>query len=86
MALPTTIRRWNRAPGRGWYLVNTGEDFELDGAVPDVIIWPEPGQLPRGEDVQLAKAVELLQADVATEKAKPKPALKKATERKEFAP
>lgn len=74
-----------RTPGRGWYLVNSGEDFELNGAVPDVIVWPEPGQLPRGEDTQLAKGVELLQADVAAEKAKPKPALKKASERPEFA-
>ena len=74
-----------RTPGRGWYVVNTGEDYELNGAVPDVVIWPEPGQLPRGEDTQLAKAVELLQADVAAEKAKPKPVLKRASERKEFA-
>ncbi|WP_425613738.1 S41 family peptidase [Anatilimnocola sp. NA78] len=74
-----------RTPGRGWYLANTGEDLELNGAVPDVVVWPEPGQLPRGEDIQLAKAVELLQADVAAAKAKPQPALKKASERPEFA-
>ncbi|WP_254508303.1 S41 family peptidase [Anatilimnocola floriformis] len=74
-----------RTPGRGWYLSNTGEDFELNGAVPDVILWPEPGQMPRGEDMQLGKAVELLQADVAAAKAKPQPTLKKASERPEFA-
>ena len=74
-----------RTPGRGWYLVNTGEDFELNGAVPDVVVWPEPGQMPRGEDAQLAKAVEQLLADVETWKARPQPALKKASERPEFA-
>ncbi|MBI1325638.1 PDZ domain-containing protein [bacterium] len=70
-----------RLPFRGWYLRDTGEDMELNGAVPDVTIWPAPGDMPAGKDEQLMKAVELLNADVAAEKAKPKPKLRKATER-----
>ena len=37
--------------------------------------------MPAGKDEQLSKAIELLKADVATEKSKPKPKLRKATER-----
>jgi tricorn protease len=70
-----------RLPFRGWYLRDTGEDLELNGAVPDVILWPAPGDMPAGKDDQLAKAVELLKADVAAEKARPKPSLRKATAR-----
>jgi Tol biopolymer transport system component len=71
-----------RTPFRGWYLVNDGEDLELNGAVPDVIVWPEPGDAAAGRDRQIEKAVELLTADCAAEKAKPRPKLIKATERK----
>jgi tricorn protease len=70
-----------RLPFRGWYLRDTGEDLELNGAVPDVILWPAPGDMPTGKDDQLSKAVELLKADVEAEKAKPKPNLRKATAR-----
>jgi tricorn protease len=70
-----------RLPFRGWYLRDNGEDMELNGAVPDVILWPQPGDMPAGKDDQLSKAIELLKADVATEKSKPKPKLRKATER-----
>ena len=70
-----------RLPFRGWYLRDNGEDMELNGAVPDVILWPQPGDMPAGKDEQLSKAIELLKADVATEKSKPKPKLRKATER-----
>src|SRR5262249_27928344 len=49
-----------RTPTRGWYLVNDGQDMELNGAVPQHVVWPEPGQLPQGKDVQLDKAVEVL--------------------------
>jgi hypothetical protein len=37
--------------------------------------------MPRGEDVQLARAIEVLQADVKAWKQRPRPALRKATER-----
>jgi tricorn protease len=70
-----------RLPFRGWFLVGDGEDMELNGAVPDHIIWPQPGELPQGKDVQLARGVEILLADVKEWKGKPRPALRKATER-----
>lgn len=70
-----------RYPFRGWYSKWTGEDMELNGAVPDVILWPEPGQLPAGQDVQLEKAIEVLSQQVAEEKAQPPVKLRKATER-----
>ncbi|MEZ5950779.1 MAG: S41 family peptidase [Planctomycetaceae bacterium] len=60
-----------RYPFRGWYSQWTGEDMELSGAVPDVIIWPEPGQLPAGRDVQLEKAIEILAQEVELEQQKP---------------
>jgi tricorn protease len=70
-----------RLPGRGWFTVNDGEDMELHGAVPDVILWPHPTDHAKGLDVQLDKAVEVLAADVEAERKRPKPKLRKATER-----
>jgi tricorn protease len=70
-----------RLPFRGWYLIDDGEDMELNGAVPHHVLWPAPGDMPKGKDDQLAKAIEVLSADVAAEKAKPRPKLRKATER-----
>jgi tricorn protease len=70
-----------RLPFRGWFLRDTGEDMELNGAVPDHIVWPAPGDLPAGKDAQLAKAVEVLNSDVKDWKQRPQPKLKKATER-----
>lgn len=56
-----------RLPFRGWFVLGTGQDMELNGAVPDVILWPAPGELPAGIDRQLERAVELLLEEVATE-------------------
>jgi tricorn protease len=70
-----------RFPFRGWFVLDTGEDMEMNGAVPDVIVWPAPGELPRGVDKQLEKAVELLKEDVAAWQAKPRPQLRRATQR-----
>lgn len=70
-----------RMPFRGWYLAGDGEDMEHNGCVPHHELWPHPGELPMGVDRQLDKAVEVLLQDVATEKAMPKPALRKASER-----
>ena len=53
-----------RLPFRGWFLLDTGEDMELNGCVPDHVVWPLPGELPAGTDRQLEKAVEVLAADV----------------------
>ena len=72
-----------RLPGRGWFLTETGEDMELNGAVPQFVVWPDPADFAKGSDAQLAKAVEVLSADVKVEAAKPKPRLRKASERDE---
>jgi hypothetical protein len=49
--------------------------------VPDFVVWPQPGEMPQGKDVQLAKGVEVLLADVKEWKSRPQPALRKSTER-----
>lgn len=69
-----------RQPFRGWFLMN-GEDMELNGAQPDVELWPLPGELPRGKDRQLEKAIQLLKKDVAKFLKKQPPGLRKASER-----
>jgi len=71
-----------RLPFRGWFTVKDGEDMELNGAVPDVVVWPEASYTRPEVDGQIAKAVEVLAADVQAWKARPRPALKKASERK----
>ncbi len=70
-----------RMPNRGWYHRDTGEDFELNGAVPDVQIWPMPEDMNKGKDEQLAKAVEMLLEDVKAWEDRPQPKLRKSSER-----
>jgi tricorn protease len=70
-----------RLPFRGWYLPDNGQDLELNGAVPDYIVWPQPGDLPSGKDAQMEKAVEVLRKEVEQYLARPKPKLIKASER-----
>ncbi len=53
-----------RLPGRGWFLPNNGQDMELYGAIPDVIIDVQPDDLPSGKDPQLDKAIEVLNQEV----------------------
>ena len=53
-----------RMPYRGWFLLETGEDMELNGAKPDFVLWPKPCEMPRGVDRQLDKAVGVLQSEV----------------------
>ena len=67
-----------RAPFRGWFHIKTGQDMELNGALPDVVIWPLPEELPLGKDRQLEKAVEMLVEEVKQVPALPK--LRYATE------
>ena len=55
--------------------------MELHGAVPDIIVWPEPGDAARGKDAQIEKAVEVLADEVKAWKERPQPKLKKASER-----
>jgi tricorn protease len=71
-----------RLPSRGWYGIESGEDMELNGAQPDFTIWPQPGDMPKGVDAQLAKAIEVLKEDVTAWKQRPAPKLNKASERK----
>jgi len=54
-----------RMPMRGWYLVSTGEDMELNGCTPDISLWNHP----MGPDTQLQTAVKTLAEDVAKEQA-----------------
>lgn len=70
-----------RLPFRGWYLLNDGEDMELNGCEPHHVVWPEPAELPAGKDRQLDKGIEVLLADVAEWKARKRPELRKAMER-----
>lgn len=69
-----------RLPFRGWFLPHDGRDMELNGAVPDFVMWPEPGQMPAGKDNQLEKAVTVLIGDVKAFVARPRPTLQKASE------
>lgn len=70
-----------RIPFRGWYLVDSGEDMEMNGAVPDIVIWPVPGELENGKDVQLEKAIEVLSEEIKNFKDVNKIPLKNASER-----
>jgi tricorn protease len=74
-----------RLPTRGWFLPGTGEDMELNGAVPDQIVWPDPAEFARGAagDSQIAKADEVLSKDVKEDAERPRPRLRKASERDE---
>lgn len=70
-----------RLPFRGWYGLQSGLDMELNGAQPDHLIWPHPGDLAQGIDQQLTKAIQVLQQEVATQAKQAPPQLKKASER-----
>lgn len=70
-----------RLPFRGWYGLESGLDMELNGATPDHLVWPQPGELASGIDRQLDKAVEILQSDIQIWQARPQPKLQKASER-----
>lgn len=62
-----------RMPTRGWYLITTGEDMELNGCEPHIAFWNDPRwDSPGGSDAQLDKAVQALTKDVAKAKAKGK--------------
>ena len=70
-----------RMPVRGWYGLHTGQDMELNGAQPHHIIWTQPGELPAGTDVQLEKAIEVLQRAVEKWRAEPQVELINAADR-----
>ncbi len=69
-----------RLPTRGWHILGTGEDMELNGAVPDHIVWPAPGDAAQGKDEQIAKSVEVLLRDVKEWSNRPQ-SKRRATER-----
>jgi tricorn protease len=52
-----------RIPRIGVYTAK-GVNMEKEGVMPDVLVEPHPDQLSKGVDVQLEKAVEVLQKDV----------------------
>jgi tricorn protease len=70
-----------RLPFRGWFRLPDGQDMELNGAVPDHVIWPQPEQLPAGMDSQLKKAVRVLQREIKKYNRRPSPTLIKASQR-----
>ncbi|MCK5572168.1 MAG: peptidase S41, partial [Bacteroidetes bacterium] len=46
-----------RLPGRGWFVLATGENMENGAAVPDIIVQNSPDAKARGRDEQLERAV-----------------------------
>ena len=72
-----------RQPFRGWFVKWTGEDMELNGAQPHHELWPEPGELPRGKDRQLEKAIQVLKKDVKKYNKQPEVELIKNSERED---
>ena len=70
-----------RIPFRGWYVLGTGQDMELNGAVPHYTLWPEPGQMPTGIDIQLDKAITVLKKEVNRAAKEVTPKTVKASER-----
>ena len=49
-----------RLPFRGWFLATTGQDMELNGAIPDYIVKLLPGKQVQGQDAQLNKSIQVL--------------------------
>jgi tricorn protease len=59
-----------RVPRIGVY-TSKGVNMEKEGVQPDVLVEPHPDQIAKGVDVQLDKAVEVLQEEVVAFKKKP---------------
>jgi tricorn protease len=70
-----------RRPYRGWFLKSDGQDMELNGAVPDIVVWPRPAEISEGRDRQLNRAIKVLQKSIRQWKQEGEPELIKATER-----
>jgi hypothetical protein len=73
-----------RLPFRGWYLLEDGEDMELNGCIPHHTVWPLPEDHASGRDRQVEKAVDVAKEAIATWKARPQPKLKNAAARPGF--
>ena len=52
-----------RVPIRGWFTPD-GTDMEMNGAEPDIILWPTPEEQINGVDKQLETAIQELLKDV----------------------
>jgi tricorn protease len=70
-----------RVPRTGVFTAK-GINMEREGVVPDVIIEPHPDQIARGIDVQLDKAVEVVQQDVVAWKKAHAPVVTKTADGK----
>ncbi|HVJ79988.1 MAG TPA: S41 family peptidase, partial [Planctomycetia bacterium] len=70
-----------RLPFRGWFNPLTGEDMELNGAVPDIVLWPEPADTAAGKDRQLETAVAEIKKAIAAPQASATVKPKYASER-----
>ncbi len=70
-----------KVPTRGWFTLAEGQDMELRPVIPDVVVWPEPGEIPAGRDCQIEAAVGVLTEDVAAARSNPGPPLLRASER-----
>ena len=69
-------------PRRGWFVGSTGEDMELNGAVPDHVVELDPRDIPGGRDPQLRKAMDVLTRTVEEWRSRPQPTLRRAAERR----
>ncbi len=70
-----------RLPTRGWFSLKDGEDMELNGAQPHVLVRNLPGEALAGRDRQVERAVEVLMRDVKAAARKERPKAIKASER-----
>ncbi|MFZ5785600.1 MAG: S41 family peptidase [Acidobacteriota bacterium] len=59
-----------RLPGRGWYVAGSGVNMELNGCPPDHVVEQPPIEdMARDRDTQLARAVEVLLAELPADPA-----------------
>jgi tricorn protease len=70
-----------RIPFRGWFRLSDGADMEMNGAKPDFLVWNEPGELPKGKDRQIEKAVEVLKTEISAFQKRKKPDPKRVSDR-----
>src|SRR5208282_889078 len=73
-----------RIPRTGVYTLK-GVDMETEGVAPDVLVEPNPDQLAKGIDLQLDRAVTVLEEDVVAWK-KTHPALDRGRAEADKAP
>ena len=65
-----------RLPTRGWFVLDTGRDMELNGCRPHVEIWPQPEDRANGIDRQLDVALRILTEEVESQTPPPPPKYK----------